>query len=72
MGDAAREYVAREHDLRRVAEAYAASIEWAAGGEAASDALLAEIAQAAADVGIGADSPELVELAGRLRETGAV
>jgi hypothetical protein len=34
--------------------------------------MLAEIAQAAADVGIGADSPELAEIAARVRETDAV
>ena len=72
MAEAAREYVRREHDLARVAEAYAAALEWGAGGEAVSNAVLAELAQAAADVGIGADSPELVELADRVRELDAV
>ena len=72
MGEAARAYVRTHHDLERVAEAYASALERAAGGEAVADALLGEIAQAAADVGIGADCPELAEIAGRLRETDAV
>jgi glycosyltransferase involved in cell wall biosynthesis len=72
MAEAATEYVRREHDLARVAEAYAAALEWAAGGDAISNAVLAELAQAAADVGIGADSPELVELAARVRELDTV
>lgn len=72
MAKAARDYVGREHDLERAAETYAAAVEWAAGGEAVSDAALAEIAQAAADVEIGADSPELSEIARAIRESGVV
>jgi glycosyltransferase involved in cell wall biosynthesis len=72
MAEAAREYVRREHDLTHVAEAYAEAIELAAGGEAVSNAVLAELAQAAADVGIGADAAELAELADRVRELDAV
>jgi glycosyltransferase involved in cell wall biosynthesis len=72
MAEAARDYVHKEHDVARVAEDYAAALEWAAGGDAVSNAVLAELAQAAADVGIGADSPELVELAARVRELDTV
>lgn len=68
MGAAAREYVAREHDLERVAEAYAAALEEAAGGPAVRDAVLREISQAAAEVGIAADSPAADELVRRLAE----
>ncbi len=71
MSEAARDYVRREHDLERSAEAYTAALERAAGGGAVTDSVLAEIAQAAADVGIGADSPELAEIAARVRETDA-
>jgi glycosyltransferase involved in cell wall biosynthesis len=72
MGEAAIEYVRTEHDLERVAEQYLAALEWAAGGEAVADAVLAEIAQAAAEVEIGADSPELSAIARELRESDLV
>jgi glycosyltransferase involved in cell wall biosynthesis len=72
MSAAGLEYVRREHDLERSAELYTVALERAAGGEAVTDGLLAEIAQAAADVGIEADSPELVGIADRLRETDLV
>jgi glycosyltransferase involved in cell wall biosynthesis len=64
MGAAAREYVAREHDLGRVAEAYVAALEEAAGGDAVRDTVVGEVANAAAAVGI--DDPG--ELAERLNE----
>jgi glycosyltransferase involved in cell wall biosynthesis len=72
MGEAAIEYVRTEHDLERVAEQYLAALEWAAGGDAVADAVFAEIAQAAAEVEIGADSPELAEIARELRESDLV
>jgi len=52
LGDAAREYVEREHALPKVADAYAAALEIAAGGDAVDDAVLRRIAEAAADAGI--------------------
>ena len=64
LGAAAREYVRREHDLERVAERNVEAVELAAGGEAVADSVLAEIAAAAADVGLDDTS----ELADRLRE----
>ena len=45
-------YVEREHALERVADAYAAALETAAGGDAVDDAVLLRIAEAAAEVGI--------------------
>jgi glycosyltransferase involved in cell wall biosynthesis len=72
LGQAAVEYVRDEHDLERVAELYLAALEWAAGGEAVTGAVLAEIAQAAAEVEIGADSPELAAIARELRESDMV
>jgi glycosyltransferase involved in cell wall biosynthesis len=72
MGAAAVEHIRTEHDLERVAEAYLAALEWAAGGEAVADAVFAEVAQAAAEVEIGADSPELARIARRLRESDVV
>ena len=57
-----------EHELGRVADAYAAALEEAVGGPAVREAVLGEVANAGADVGIAADSPEADELAERLRE----
>jgi glycosyltransferase involved in cell wall biosynthesis len=70
MSDAAREYVTREHDLGRVAERYAAALEEAAGGHVVADAVVAEIARAAADVGVEPGGPVATELAHRLDEVG--
>ncbi len=70
MRAAARAYVAREHALERVADLYAAALEEAVGGGAVRDAVLGEVAGAAADVGIGAEDPEAAELARRLGEVG--
>jgi len=66
MGAAARELVEREHRLDRVAEAYAAALEELAGGEAVHHAVVREVAQAAAEVGI----TDTTEVAARLKEVG--
>jgi glycosyltransferase involved in cell wall biosynthesis len=66
LGAAAREHVEREHDLEKVAESYAEAIELAAGGEAVSDAVLGEVSEAAAAVGL----EDVSELGERLREVG--
>ena len=52
LGAAARAYVEREHALPKVADAYVAALEVAAGGQAVDDAVLFRIAEAAAEVGI--------------------
>jgi len=70
MSDAAREYVRREHDLEHVTEAYVAALEEAAGGTAVADAVVSEVAQAAAEIGIEPGTPVAAELAGRLDEVG--
>jgi glycosyltransferase involved in cell wall biosynthesis len=70
MSEAAREYVAREHDLDRVAERYAAALEEAAGGHAVADAVVGEIARAAAEIGVEPGGPVATELAERLDEVG--
>jgi glycosyltransferase involved in cell wall biosynthesis len=70
MSDAARAYVQREHDLGRVAENYAAALEEAAGGTRVADAVVAEVAQAAAEIGIEPGTPFASELAGRLDDVG--
>jgi len=51
LGRAAAAYVAREHSLERAADAYAAAIEVAAGGDAVDGQVLLRIAEAAAEVG---------------------
>jgi glycosyltransferase involved in cell wall biosynthesis len=68
MSAAAREYVRREHDLDRVADAYVAALEEAAGAEAVRDAVVGEVAEAAADVGIAAEGEEAAEIARLLNE----
>ena len=60
------EYVEREHDLSRVADAYAAALEVAAGGDAVDDAVLWRVAEAAAETGI----TDVALIAARLREVG--
>jgi glycosyltransferase involved in cell wall biosynthesis len=66
MGAAAKELVEREHRLDRVAEAYAAALEEFAGGAAVHEAVLHEVAQAAAEVGLD----DTAEVAARLKEVG--
>ncbi len=68
LGSAARAYVEAEHDLGRTADLYAAALEEAAGGEAATSAVLIRIARAAAEIGID-DPKEIVRVA---REAGLV
>ncbi len=68
MGAAAADLARREHDVGLVAELYAAALESAAGGGAVDDAVLREVSEAAADVGISASSAEAREIARRLAE----
>jgi glycosyltransferase involved in cell wall biosynthesis len=68
LGDAARAYVRREHDLERSADAYAAALVEAAGRPAVADAVLHRFAEAAADVGLD----DVGELAARAGEAGIV
>ena len=70
MGRAALTYAETEHSLARVADLYAAALEEAAGGRAVREAVVREVAQAAADVGIEPGSAEAAELGARLREAG--
>ena len=68
MGEAARQLATSDHALDRVAELYVAALEEAAGGEIVRKEVVREVAEAAADMGIGPDDPEAKELAARLRE----
>jgi hypothetical protein len=70
MGAAASEYARTSHDLERVADLYAAALEELAGGPPVRDAVLHDVAQAAHEVGIGMNDPELSEIATRFREVG--
>jgi glycosyltransferase involved in cell wall biosynthesis len=66
MSESARDLAEREHRLERVAELYAAALEEAAGRETVQAAVLADVATAAAEVGLA----ETGDLAERLREVG--
>ena len=68
MGTAAAELARSEHDLDHVADLYAAALEEAAGGSAVGDAVLREVSEAAADVGISPEAAEAGEIARRLAE----
>jgi glycosyltransferase involved in cell wall biosynthesis len=68
MGRAAARLARREHDLESVADRYAAALEEAVGGPAVADAVLREVSEAAAGVGIAPGTPEVSDLAERLAE----
>ena len=70
MAAAARRLAETEHALERVAELYAAALEEAAGGRVVREAVVSELAQAAAEIGLGPDDPETRELGQRAREVG--
>jgi hypothetical protein len=68
MGAAARSLAVGEHDVEHVAEAYVAALEEALGGRAVQDAVLREVSEAAAAVGIEPTSDEAATLARALDE----
>jgi glycosyltransferase involved in cell wall biosynthesis len=68
MSAAALALATTEHRVERVADLYVAALEDAAGGARVKEAVTREVAEAAAEVGIGPDDPEAKELAARLRE----
>jgi glycosyltransferase involved in cell wall biosynthesis len=70
MGEAAADYARNEHDLEQTAELYVAALESCAGWSGVRDAVLGEVARAAHDVGLTADSPELAAVGTGLRELG--
>ena len=70
MGAAALALATTQHSVGRVADLYVQEIEKSAGGPWLRDAVLGEVAQAAAGVGIAAADPEAGEIALRLREVG--
>ena len=70
MSRQALEYVAQEHALDRTAELFSAALEEGAGRSLVQDAVVAEVAEAVADVGLEANDRELREVASALREVG--
>ena len=68
MGAAGVELARREHDLGRVAELYTSALEESVGGAAVADAVLREVSEAAAEVGISGETAEAREIARRLAE----
>jgi glycosyltransferase involved in cell wall biosynthesis len=72
MGAAARTLAAGPHDVDRVAEAYVAAFELAAGGDAVTDAVVRRVSEAAADVGIEPGTPEAALIASRLADVDTV
>ena len=69
MGAAALELARREHDLERVAELVRRLRSSRRPGAAAvDDAVLRDVSEAAAEVGIAPGSPEAREIAARLAE----
>jgi glycosyltransferase involved in cell wall biosynthesis len=70
MGDAARALAEQDHDVGRVADAYAETLEEAAGGEAVRSAVAGAVASAAAEVGLESSGEAVGEIAERLREVG--
>ena len=70
LGAAGEAYARREHDLGRIADAYVAALEEAAGLELVRKDVLGEVSRAASDVGLDASSPELTDVAKALSEVG--
>jgi glycosyltransferase involved in cell wall biosynthesis len=70
LARAGEAYIRREHDLERVAEAYTATLEEAAGRESMRAEVLGDVAKAASEVGLEATSPELGSVAEALSEIG--
>jgi glycosyltransferase involved in cell wall biosynthesis len=68
MGAAALRLAQGEHDVSRVAEQYVAALEEALGGRAVQDAVLQEVSEAAAAVGIEPTSEEAAALGRALDE----
>jgi glycosyltransferase involved in cell wall biosynthesis len=68
MGASGAGLARREHSVETVADGYVAALEQAVGGAKVDDAVLREVSEAAADVGISGDSAEAREIARRLAE----
>jgi glycosyltransferase involved in cell wall biosynthesis len=70
LGAAGEAYARSEHDLGKVADAYVAALEEAAGLELVRKDVLGEVSRAASDVGLDSSNPELTDVAKALSEVG--
>jgi glycosyltransferase involved in cell wall biosynthesis len=70
MSRQAVEYVEQVHALDRVVELYVGALEEGAGRSVVQDAVVAGVAEAIADVGLGENDRELRQIGGALREVG--
>ena len=70
IGRAAADWAHREHDLGRSADLYVAALEESLGLADVEAELLKDVANAASELGVDPDSPELTHVAHRLREVG--
>jgi glycosyltransferase involved in cell wall biosynthesis len=70
MSESAAEWARNEHDLETAAELYVATIEESVGARDVERAVVGDVARAASEVGLTADSPELGDVAGRLKDAG--
>jgi hypothetical protein len=70
MSRRAVEYVEQVHALDRVVELYVGALEEGAGRSLVQDAVVADLAEAIADVGLGENDRELRQIGGALREVG--
>jgi glycosyltransferase involved in cell wall biosynthesis len=70
MGEAAADTARTEHDLGHVVDLYVKALEEIGGGSNVRDAVVRDVAQAAHEVGIDENDPELSEVAARAREVG--
>ncbi len=70
LGAAGEAYARNEHDLGKVADAYVAALEEAAGLELVRKDVLGEVSRAASDVGLDSSNPELTDVAKALSEVG--
>jgi len=70
MGAAASQYARTEHGLARVADLYVVALEEGAGWPRVRDSVLRDVAEAAHDVGMTMNDPELSDVADRAREVG--
>lgn len=70
IGRAAADWARKEHDLDRAADLYVATLEEAVGLAQVERAVVGDVASAAAELGVDPDSPELTDVAARLREVG--
>jgi glycosyltransferase involved in cell wall biosynthesis len=70
LGAAGERWIRREHDLGRVADAYVAALEEAAGRDLVRAEVLGEVARAASEIGLRARDSEVAVLGEALSDAG--